>query len=406
MKKDKTPLRWNVEQARLYQLCAVGLHGRTYRVGEDGVREAFHDLGAIQLDPLPVLGRNHDLVIQARVDRTHPDDALTLIHRERLGFEYWDKVLCVIPIDAFPRFRVLMDSCGDYWEARREKRLREQYPGAIEAVYEAVAEHGPVSSRELKALDVAQGDHRGWKSTKAANGALEVLWNRGKLSVTHRDHYRRYFDLTERIIPKEIHEIAPPPAEAFWSYLLKKRVRTIGLLPARGDSEAWAFLRSARSDRVPEQVLEDGELLSIEVEGIKTPFYALPNAEEVLGQAEACPFSDAVRFIAPLDPLLWARTALYRLWDFEYAWEVYKPQAKRRWGYYVLPVLYQDRFVARFDGRYDRKEETLHVLAYYEEPNGFSISHPAIHAGFQRFLAYLDGERVTLPSGETWEREP
>ena len=405
MVTDKATLQWSVAQARLYQLWAVGLHGRVYRAGEDGVREAFCDLGAVQLDPLPVLGRNHDLVIQARVDGTHPDDMLTLVHRERLGFEYWDKVLCAIPIDAFPRFRVLMDSSGDYWEARREKRLREQYPRAIGAVYEAVADHGPISSRELKALNVAQGDHREWKSTKAANGALEVLWNRGKLSVTHRDHYRRYFDLTERVIPKEIYGTPTPTPEAFWGYFLKKRVQAVGLLPARGDSEAWAFLRSARSDRLPERLLEKGELLCVEVEGVKPPFYALPDAEEVLGQAEACPFHDTVRFIAPLDPLLWARTALHRLWNFEYAWEVYKPQEKRRWGYYVLPILYQDRFVARFDGRYDRKEKTLHVLAYYEEPDGFPLSHPVVHAGFQRFLVYLDGERITLPSGETWERE-
>jgi uncharacterized protein YcaQ len=405
MVTDKATLHWSVAEARLYQLWAVGLHGRAYRAGEDGIRQAFGDLGAVQLDPLPVLGRNHDLVIQARIDGTHPGDTLALIHRERLGFEYWDKVLCVIPIEAFPKIRVLMTSCGDHWEARREKRLKQKYPGAIEAVYEAVAEHGPVSSRELKTLDVAQGDHREWKSTKAANAALEVLWNRGDLSVTHRDNYRRYFDLTECVIPKEIYETPPPPPEAFWSYLLKKRVRTVGLLPARGDSEAWAFLRSVRSDRLPERLVEKGELLRVEVEGIKTPFYALPDAGEILDQAEACSFYDGVKFIAPLDPLLWARTALHRLWDFEYVWEVYKPVSKRRWGYYVLPILYQDRFVARFDGRYNRKEKALHVLAYSEEPDGLPHSHPTIHAAFQRFLAYLDGERITLPTGETWKRE-
>jgi uncharacterized protein YcaQ len=86
-------------------------------------------------------------------------------------------------------------------------------------------------------------------------------------------------------------------------------------------------------------------------------------------------------------------------------WEVYKPVAKRIFGYYVLPILYGDRFVARFDGRCNRKEKTLQVLAYYEEPNGLPLSHPVIHTAFQRFLSYLDGERITLPSGEVWDRE-
>jgi uncharacterized protein YcaQ len=405
MAKDRAPLQWSVEQARVYQLWAVGLHGRAYPVGEDGIRKAFCDLGTIQLDPLPVLGRNQDLVIQARVDGTHPDETLDLIHRERIGFEYWNKALCIIPIEAFPQFRVLMTTCGDSWEARREKRLKQKYPGAIEAVYDAVTEHGPVSSRELKSLEVAQGDHREWKSTKAANAALEVLWNRGKLSVTHRVNYRRYFNPTESVIPTEIHKAPAPTSDTFWTYLLKKRVRLVGLLPAKGDSEAWSFLHKVRRNRLPERLVEKGELIRVEVGGIKPSFYALPDAEEVFEQAKACPFQHRARFVAPLDPLLWARTALHRLWDFEYAWEVYKPASKRRWGYYVLPVLYRERFVARFDGRYNRKQKALHVLAYYEEPDGLPLCHPAIHAAFQRFLAYLEGEQITLPTGETWDRE-
>jgi len=89
---------------------------------------------------------------------------------------------------------------------------------------------------------------------------------------------------------------------------------------------------------------------------------------------------------------------------FEYAWEVYKPVAKRRWGYYVLPILYQDRFVARFDGRFDRTTKTLDVLAYYEEADELPLSHPVIYAGFQRFLVYLNGEQIKLPTGEIWKR--
>jgi uncharacterized protein YcaQ len=93
------------------------------------------------------------------------------------------------------------------------------------------------------------------------------------------------------------------------------------------------------------------------------------------------------------------------LWKLDYVWEVYKPVAKRRFGYYVLPIFCGDRFVGRFDGRYLREERTLRVLSYREEPGGLSLSHPTIHDGFQRFLAYLDGERVVLPTGEIWERE-
>ena len=399
-------LRWAVEQARLFQLWATGLHRGGHPPGKKGIRACFCDLGGIQLDPLPVLGRNHDLVVQARVSGTHPDETLDLIHRERLGFEYWDKVLCVIGIEAFRHFRAFMASGGEAWERQREVRLTREHPGAIDAVRSAVEEHGPLSSRELASLGVAQGDDRNWKSTRAANGALEVLWNRGEVSVSHRVNYRRYFDLTERVVPAEhVGGADPFTLDEFFRYLLTRRVGAVGLLPASGDAEVWAFLRDARKSGLPGRLVDEERLALVRVDGIKTPFYAPAEAEEGLHAAEALPSSDEVRFIAPLDPLLWARGAVARLWDFEYVWEVYKPEAKRRFGYYVLPVLYQDRFVGRFDGRYDRRAGTLAIVAYWEEPGGLALADPKIERGMQRFLAYLGGERILLPTGEVWDRE-
>jgi len=181
-------------QARIYQLWAVKLHGAPYPSGDSGIRELLPEIGSIQLDPLPILGRSHDLVVQARVDGTHPGDLLRLVHEERIGFEYWDKALCAIQVDAFPWFRALMEAGGERWERGREERIEREHPGAIDAVYQEVARAGPLSSRELKDQGIAQGEDRSWKSTRAANGALESLWNRGKVSVSHRVNYRRYFD--------------------------------------------------------------------------------------------------------------------------------------------------------------------------------------------------------------------
>lgn len=390
-------LRWSREEARLFQLSAVGLHGKSYPAGDEGIRQAFRDLRGVQLDPLPVLGRNHDLVIQARVDGTHPGEFLDLLHRERLGFEYWDKVLCAIPVEEFPRFRALMAAGGDRWEQRREERLRRDHPGSIEAVYQAVRENGPLSTAELRALEVAQGEHRGWKTTQAAGAALEVLWNRGWLSVSHRANYRRYFDLTERVIPKELLDRPLPTWEEFQAHLLRKRAEMVGLLPANGDAEAWAFLREVRTNGQAQRLVEEGNLTLVQVERVRTPFYAPPDAAARLAAAERAPLSDRARFLAPLDPLLWCRSALQKIWGFEYAWEVYKKPAHRRYGYYVLPVLHQGRFVARFDGRYDAKAKVLHVLGYWEELDGLPLKHPAIQDAFRRFLSYLGGEKIAWP---------
>jgi uncharacterized protein len=398
-------LEWSREEARRYQLHAVGLLGKSYPAGDDGIRHAFSDLGSIQLDPLPVLGRNHDLVIQARVDGTHPDQVLDLIHRERLGFEYWNKAMCIITLEHYPLLRRLMEHGGDVYTSRRADKLAREYPTAVDDVLEAVRAHGPLSSRELGTQDIAQGEHRGWKSTKAANAALEVLWNDGRITVSHRDRYRRYFDLSERIIPAAVRR-RRVPAEELWAGLLRERIRTVGLLPAAGDAEAWMFVRCARTNGALAALLAREDIVEVRVAGIKTPFLALGDAGERLTEAErAEPDAGVARFLGPLDPFLWARTGLERLWAFRYTWEVYKPQDKREFGYYVLPVLVGDRLVGRFDGALDRAAGALRVHAYYPERDEEGLNDPAVHAGFQRFLAYLDAESVTLPDGQTWKRE-
>jgi len=156
-----------VEQARLYQLYATGLHGRDYPTGIAGIAACFRDLGSIQLDPLLVMGRNHDLVIQSRVDGVHPGQTLDTIHQERLGFEYWDKAVCAISIESFPWFRALMNKGG-----RRcwVDQLGHAYPDAVSGVYEAISVHGPISSVEFKSLGIAQdggGDaKKRWKSPR------------------------------------------------------------------------------------------------------------------------------------------------------------------------------------------------------------------------------------------------
>lgn len=388
------PHTWTQEEARHFQLGAVGLLGARFPPGEEGIRQALRDLRGVQLDPLPLLGRNHDLVIQARVDGTHPGQLLELAHRERLGFEYWDKALCLVPIDAYPAFRPRMEAGGNPWELRREAALEREHPGAIDEVYAAIREHGPLSATELRTHGVAQDAHLAWKATHVAGGALEVLWNRGRLAVSHRVHHRRYFDLTERVIPNDMLARTVPSLEASLEHLLRKRVDMVGLLPARGDLDAWASLRAARDAGLPERMVEEGKLSLVHVEGFRTPLYAPPEAAEQLATAHSVPRDSRARFIAPLDPLLWCRNVLKHLWDFTYVWEVYKPQEKRRWGYYVLPVLHDGRFVARFDGRYESKTKTLQILGYWQEPNGLPRDHPAIVEAFARFLEYLGGETI------------
>ncbi len=389
-------LFWSEENARLFQLYAVGLHGKTYPKGKQGIASCFADLGVLQIDTLPILGRNHDLVMQARVDGVRPDLTLDTLHQDRLGFEYWDKVYCMIPVNHFPVLRHFMEGSEgkSSWFAEREKKLHQNAPSAMKKVYHAVKQDGPLSSQELEDLGGPKQTQKGWSSPKYANQALDLLWNHGKLSIAHRKNFRKYFDLTEHVIPAEFFKKQQLKKDEMWTYWLKKRVANVGLLPLTGDNEAWAFVKQARTKKLIDGMLKRGELTQVSIENIKTPFLAPSNADAMLNTASAKRLSAKARFIAPLDQLIWCRSAIKKLWHFEYIWEVYKPQAQRRWGYYVLPILYKDKFVARFDGKYDRRTGTLHVLSYHKEKGGLPKTHQAIEAGFSRFLNYLGGEKI------------
>jgi len=389
-----TQLNWTKEEARLFHLYALGLHGKKYRRGKAGIRQCFDDMDVLQIDPLPIMGRSHDLVVQARVDGTHPDQALDLIHKERLGFEYWDKVYCVIPIQHFPAARAYMSAGKSEWWKTREKEIEEKAPGAIDEIYEVVRERGPVSSTELKEFDVGQSEYKGWKSTKVANSALDILWHNGKLSVSHRVSMRKYYDLVERVIPDKHHRAKPFTWNQYVKNWFVRRVHNVGLLPKGGDNEVWQLVQDAKKTKLPDHLVKKNEIAEITINGVKQPCYAPPNAEEMLEEAKSIPYDRKARFISPLDPLIWSRNLVAQLWDFEYAWEVYKPEKQRKWGYYVLPVLYRGRFVARFDGKYDKKSQTLYIPNYHIEPDGLERSHNSIENGLKRFLSYLGGEKI------------
>jgi hypothetical protein len=395
---------WTREQARLYQLVCVGLHGVQYPAGTRGIDACFRDLGSVQLDPLPILGRNHDLVIHARVPGTSPGDFLKRIHEGRVGFEYWDKALCAIVLSDYPLFRGLMAGGGDAWTGRRAARLETEHPGTLAAVEKAVQAHGPLSSKEFGTLDVAQEEHRGWKATRAANVALDALWNSGDLAVAFRRGFRRYFDLADRVIPADIRKAPTPTRASFLREAVIRRVRTVGLLAATGSADAWMMVRRARREGVVKALVDEGALIEVHVEGARSRYYAEAGAADRLRRAERTKPEPHAVFIAPLDPLLWSREALRDLWDFDYVWEVYKPAAKRRYGYYVLPLLHGTRLAARFDGRYERKDGVLQVISYQPEPNGPGLENPLVHEALQRMLRFLGGETIALPDGGRWAR--
>jgi hypothetical protein len=388
---------------------------RSLPPGPAGVMCVFERLGSIQFDPLEVAGRNHDLVLLARVAGYRREMAEELLYGERAIYETYNKGLSLVPTAELPWYRIAWDQ---EHEAHRGAAFDEHAP-LVEELLGLIRANGPLSSTDVApraAIDWY------WRPTNQVRAILEALAEAGILALARRDGNRRVYDLVERLFPGPLLAQRRPPEEQQRHKLLS-RYRAHGLLGTTGQAEVWMGTGKAagvRSERRAE-LLDAGELVPVIVDGVRGERYVpvagldhLRAAEaEVLAEGlEATDDADwrvgrpgghdpGVAFLAPLDPLAWDRDLLRSLYGFDYVWEVYVPQAKRRWGYYVLPVLFGDRLVGRIEPRIDRKTGTLRVLGLWWEDGFDPLGAPGFVEAFTAALAahasFAGLERVALP---------
>ena len=336
---------------------------RSVEGGLDGVLEVFRKLGSIQFDPIAVAGRNHDLVLHARVAGYEPAWCDELYERREI-FEATNKALSFVPTSEFPWFRHVWGRKGPRFHAAA---LAENATVA-ERVLRRIRAEGPLSSRDFER---ESGATKNWFGVpeNAVRSVLEAYTVTGVIGLARRDENLRYYDLLERLLPAEVLAQEVPEREQQLHKLLS-RYRAHGLLGAGGAGGTFDRIAPPRStsERVGRNTLhaelvERGALVPVEVDGLRTKRFVLP---EELALLEAPPEpTPSVAFIAPFDALLWDTALLASLFDFEHVWEGFFPPAKRRWGYYVLPICFGDRLVGRIEPRIDRDRDRVEVLGVW-----------------------------------------
>jgi uncharacterized protein YcaQ len=332
----------------------------------ESVLDVIDRLGFLQFDPLEVPGaRNHDLVLHARIAgyrREWTDQ--WLYGPDRRLIELYNKGLNIVPLAQLPHYRVTWDRNAPAMDAGI---LRDQAKVA-DAILAAIVERGPLPTGAF-----AEHDHQvdwWWAPTRAARAVAEALFVSGRLGIARRDGNRRYYELIERLVPADLLAQREPDEEGTLHRLLS-RYRAAGLTTPSAQAEVMYGTGTAKERPQRTEVLVDRGLLQpVEVEGLKGTWYVMAEDRALLDNAGAWEDGEHrdVTFLAPLDPLMWDRRVLRDLWDFEYLWEVYVPEAKRRWGYYVLPILFGDRLVGRIEPRIDRSAGTLRILRLSWEP--------------------------------------
>ena len=361
------------EQARQFILAKQGLIGAYRFIGKSGAYEYVRQAGCIQYDPVDVCGKNAELTLQSRVKGFKKTMLRDLLYKDRLLVDYADKELSIWPTEDWPYF-------SSYRE--RSLELGETFEGLEDFKEQAVAyidKNGPVCSDTLPIEgEIFWHSSMHWsgnwhKLSPAARSVLEQLYTDGELIIHHKQGSRKYYDLARKCIPSSILDAENPcrDEESFTAWRVLRRIGAVGLL---WDKNSTAFLgidlNAARRKVMLERLTEEGKILSVNVEGIKTPFYYLSGDEELMqavidGKADLKP---RMSFIAPLDPIMWDKSLVQTLWDFKYSWEIYTPAVKRKYGYYTLPILFGDRFVGRIDTAADRKEGIPRVKGLWWEP--------------------------------------
>ena len=358
-------------------------------------------LGSLQFDPLEVAGRNHDLTALARVAGYRRAWTDELLYRDRVLYETFNKMLCLVPTAELPWYRITWDRNR---VAHADGAFDEHAP-LVEEMVERIREHGPMSSTDVEPREAIDWY---WRPTNQVRAILEALGEAGILAIARREGNRRVYDLTERLFPEELLARRYPEEEQYRHKLLS-RYRGVGLLGATGDYSIFAGTGKTAKDRAVHRahLVECGEIVPVEVEGFKGQRFVIAGELPILDGAEAevaagGPMDGAgVAFLAPLDPLAWDRDMLLRLWDFNYRWEVYVPQAKRRWGYYVLPLLWGDRIVGRIEPRIDRATGTLRILGLWWEEGFDPVAEPGFADAFVEALrahaAFAGLGKVAMP---------
>lgn len=356
--------------------------------GKEGVLAFIRHVGTVQFDPLNIVGHNPELVLQARVADFTPEVLQQLLYGERRLIDGWDKMVSIYPVEDWPYF------------VRQREALRREMGGHAELVAavlprvrQAVVERGPLSSLDLRFGQVVDW---WWGPTRLARVALETMYAGGELVIHHRVHTRKVYDLASRHIPAELLSAPEPFAseEQYRDWRVLRRIGGVGLLWGRS-GDAWlamSGIKTRQRTAALARLVEEGQAIAVGVEGVSFPFYLRsadrPALERTLAAADPPP---QAAIIAPLDNLLWDRRLVAELFGFTYRWEVYKPAAQREYGYYVLPILYGDRFVARFEPAYDKKSTALAIKGWWWEPD-VTVSEEMqaeLRRCLARFVAYL-----------------
>ncbi len=325
---------------------------------KERIAQVIEQLGYIQIDTIHVIERAHHHVLWSRCPAYRPHILHELLVEDRRVFEWWTHAASYIPLSDF---RFYAPRMGERALTAGQKRWCEENREVVDDVTARIRAEGALGAADFEAPEGFQGGT--WWNWKPAKRALEILFNSGVVAVSERRNFQRLYDLRERVVPEDAHQPEPTKAEVD-EFIIRRAVGSLGVLPEK-EIAWWRTTRPTK--RALGRATDAGLITPVTVEGKEDePWYAWTAAIEAVSTNGSDP--TALHILSPFDNLIIRRRWMERLFDFNYRLECYVPKAKRQYGYFVLPILYGDRFIGRMDSKADRSTRTLIVRRLIFEP--------------------------------------
>jgi uncharacterized protein YcaQ len=379
-------IHWTKEQAKAYLVNYHMINTKHHY----SLNDVFDRLKSIQYDPLNVVGTNPELVLQSRVHHFKKEMLYKALYESRTLLDGWDKQMCIYQTKDFDKFNLIREQ-----RAKNEIKLTKHYLNLefehiIDDVYNLIDQHGPILSSKIKLGETKE--HK-WGHTKASSAAISYLFHKGSIGIESRHNTQKKYHVFEKLHPDIKKDNPFSTKEEFIQYYLYRRIQSMGLVWNKSSvafSGLYINLTKTREQFL--KVLIKKDLIEeVLIQGINEIFY-MPK----IALTYPIDIKDQISILAPLDNMLWDRALIKKLFDFDYTWEVYVPKEKRRYGYYVLPMLRGTNIIGRIEFDKQRGNLPLTVINMWLEPHinlNKALEHK-ISDALKRFATYLDASHI------------
>ena len=385
------------EKARNYSLSRQLLTNKRLPKDKPGTLSMIEHLGYVQIDTINVVERSHHIVLRTRQIDYRQAFLHDLQAKDRQIFEYWAHAASFLPVKDYRYYLPTIKrkpKPGSWFDQWTKKN-----PVLVRQVKRRIAKEGPLTPSDFG--DVDNRKRGPWWDWKPAKAALEVLFWRGDLMIKERRNFQRVYDLTERVLPKKT-DVTMPAEHEEKEFFVRRALNALGVATLN-DINRYIGI-SGRLDRWLSILHKSGEIIELEVIGLKGPYYALAKDLSRIRRAPP-PTDDKVRLLSPFDNAIIMRDRTQALYEFEYSLECYVPKSKRKYGYFSLPILWRNELIGRIDPKADRRRsvllvQNLHLEKDIVEQNVFFKALSTAINDFARFNACEHVElNNRIPSG-------